>query len=78
MKIHDGYGRKIAIPPTLDLQDTSYVVIFRETERFVNEIHDHYEEVRSSNELLEDLQESERKETTRSKETWAAPSMKET
>ena len=60
------------MPPTLDLQDTSYVVISRETERFVNEIHDHKEEVRSSDELLGDLQESERKVTTSCNETWAA------
>ena len=41
-------------------------MISRETERFVNEIHYHKEEVRSSNELLGDLQESERKVTTSS------------
>ena len=57
----------------------------KETERFVNEIHNHNAEVRSGMELLENLQESkkgepyeERKVTTRSKETSAAPSMKET
>ena len=31
-------------------------------DRFVNEIHDHKEEVRSSNQLLGNLQESERNE----------------
>ena len=35
--------------------DTSYVVVSREAERFVNEIHDHTEEVRSSHELLTEL-----------------------
>ena len=55
-------------------EDTSYVVISRETERFVNEIRDHKAKVRSSNELLGDLQESERKVTNSSEETWAASS----
>ena len=62
----------VPIPSTVDLQDTSYVVISRETERLVNEIRDHKAKVRSSNELLGDLQESERKVTTSCKETWAA------
>ena len=51
----------------------------------MNEIHNHNAEVRSSNELLDNLEESkdgvlneERKETTRHKETWAAPSIEET
>ena len=63
---------------------TPFFVISRETERFGIEIHDHKEEVRSSDELLGNLKESERNEpyeekvTTRSKETWAAPSTKET
>ena len=58
--IHDGYAIEVAIAPICKPEDTSYVVISRETERFVNEIHDHKEEVGSSSELLEDLQESER------------------
>ena len=60
-------------------------MISRETERSVNEIHNQKAEVRLGNELLGNRQESERNEpyeerkvTTRSKETWAAPSMKAT
>ena len=41
---------------------TSYVVISWEAERFVNEIHDHKEELRSSNELLTELQGSVKSE----------------
>ena len=85
MEILDEYGFEVSIPSICKPWDTSYVVISRETERFANEIHDHKEEVKSSNELLRNLQESERNEryeerkvTTRSKENWAAPSMKET
>ena len=48
----------------------------------MNEIHDHKQELRSSKELLENLHESGRNDegkVTRShKETWAAPSTKET
>ena len=54
----------------------------REEERFVNEIHHHKQELRSRNELLASLHESGRNEegkVTRShKETWIAPSTKET
>ena len=57
VKIHDGYSIEVAIVSICEPEDTSYVVISRETERFVNEIHDHIAEVRSSNELLEDLHE---------------------
>ena len=42
--------------------DTSYVGIAKETKRFVNEIHDHKEELTSSNELLADFQRSGRSE----------------
>ena len=65
--------------------NTSCVVISRETERFVNEIHDHKEELRSSNGLLTDLQGSQRSElhgedrgTNGIKETCAPRSIKET
>ena len=48
----------------------------------MNEIHDHKQEIRSSNEMLANLHESGRNEegkVTRShKETWAAPRKKET
>ena len=45
----------------------------------MNEIHDHKQELRSTSELLTDLQGSGKmKKVTRShKETWAAPSTKE-
>ena len=76
---------KLRFHQSADPRGTSYVVISKETERFVNETHNHNAEVRSSMELLENLQESkrsepyeERKVTTRSKETSADPSMKET
>ena len=49
---NDGYGIEVAIPSIANPANTSYVVIPRETKRFVNEIHDHKEEFRSSNELL--------------------------
>ena len=42
--------------------NTSNVVISRVTERFVNEIHDHKEELRSSDELLTASDKSERRE----------------
>ena len=42
--------------------NTSYVVISRESERFVNEIHDHKEELRFSTELPTTFQKSERRE----------------
>ena len=65
--------------------NTSYVVKSRETDRFVNEFHDHKEELRSSNELLTDLQRSERSEphgeergTNSIKETCALESIKKT
>ena len=60
-------------------------MISRETERFVNEIHNHNAQVRSSRELLDNLQESkegmsyeQRNVTNRHKEIWAAPSKEET
>ena len=53
--------------------NTSYVVISRETERFVNEIHDHKEELRSSNELL-----TVEKGSNSSQETGALNGIKET
>ena len=67
------------------LSNTSYVVKSRETERIVNENHDHKEELRSSNELHTDLQRSERSElceeergTTAIKDACAPKSIKET
>ena len=58
VKILDEYGIEVAIPPICKSGDVTYVVISKETERFVNEIHTHEARIRSSNELLENLQES--------------------
>ena len=63
MKILDGYGTEVAIPSIASPMDTSYVVKSRETERFENEIHDHKEELRSSNESLTELHGSGRNES---------------
>ena len=41
VKIHGEYGIEVAIPSIANSTYTSYVVISREAERFVNEIHDH-------------------------------------
>ena len=41
VKKFDKYRLEVAIPSIAYLVNTSYVVISRETERFVNEIHDH-------------------------------------
>ena len=56
----DRYGIEVAIPSVANPMNTSYVVISREEERFVNEIHDHKQEFKSSNELLANLHESGR------------------
>ena len=58
MKIIDEYGLEVSIPSICRPGDITYVLISRESERFVNEIHTHDAEVRSSHELLEHLQES--------------------
>ena len=73
VKILDGYGTEIAIPSIDKPAYTSYFVISRETERFVNEIHDQKEELRSSNELL-----TAERGSNRSQETCALNSIKET
>ena len=49
MRIFEEYGSEISIPSFFNLEERSYVVISRETERFVDEIHDHKEEFISSN-----------------------------
>ena len=41
MKILDKYGAEVSIPSICKPGDVTYVVISRETERFVNEIHIH-------------------------------------
>ena len=80
VKIVDGCGIEVAIPSVASPMDTSYVVMSIETKRFVNEIHDHKEELRSSYELLTELQGSgrresyeERKGSSSIKETCASP-----
>ena len=55
-------GLEISIPSTLKHETTSCVLITRGTERFVDEIHDHKNELRSSTELLSAFQKSEGKE----------------
>ena len=61
VKILDKYGFEVAFPQICKLGDTSCVVISGETERFVNGIPKHKAEVRTSNELVENLQESNKK-----------------
>ena len=72
--------KKLRVHQVLIFVNTSYVVKSRETERLVNEIHDHNEELRSSSEMLTDLQRSERSEpygeergSNSIKETCASP-----
>ena len=47
VKILDEWNR-VSIPTICRPKDTSYVVFSRENERFVNEIHKHKAEVKSS------------------------------
>ena len=75
---------RASIPSTLNPRETPYVVISRETKRFVDEIHDHKKEFRSSKELLTAFQ-SEGKEpcmeeggSNRTKEPYAPEGNKET
>ena len=78
------YGLEILIPSIFNPIETSYVVISRETERFVDQIHDHKKELRSSDELLTAFQKSEGKEScmeggsNRIEETCAPQGNKET
>ena len=58
VKILDEYVVGLAILSICKPGDVTYVVISRETERFVNEIHTHEARIRSSCELLENSQES--------------------
>ena len=71
----DGCGLEVVIPSIANAVNTSYFVISRETKRFVNQIHDHMQELRSSNELLTAERGSNSKETcalNSIKETWAS------
>ena len=84
-EIVDEYGIEVAVPSICKSGDVTYVVISRETERFVNEIHTHEARIRSSKELLEHSQESkesvphkQREVTTSPRETWVAPNTGET
>ena len=63
VEIIDKYGMEIAIPSVADPKNTSYVVITRGADRFANEIHGHKQQLRSSHELVADLQESGRSAT---------------
>ena len=81
VKTLEGYGIEVAIQSVANPEYTTYIGKSREEKRFVTEIHDHKQELTSSNELLANLHESGRNEekVTRShKVTWAAPSTKET
>ena len=49
-KILDEYGIQVAIQTVANPENTTFVEKSREEERFVNEIHDHRQELRSSNE----------------------------
>ena len=52
MKILGQPGLEISIPSTLKHETTSYVVTTRGTEHFVDETHDHKNELRPGTELL--------------------------
>ena len=51
--------QKLQIQSIANSENTSYVVISREEERFVIEIHDHKQELRSSNEMLANIKNQE-------------------
>ena len=85
VKLLDEYGIEVTIPSICKLGDWTCVVISRETERFVNEIHTHEARIRSSGEVLENSQDckesvsyKQREVTTSPRETWVAPSTRET
>ena len=59
VKILGQPGLEIAIPSTHNHEATSYVIITRGTQQFVDEVHDHKDELRPSTELLSALQKSE-------------------
>ena len=59
LKIIDQYGLEIAIPSRNDSTRTSYVMISRGKSRFVDEVHIPNAELRSSAELLSELQKAE-------------------
>ena len=61
-KILDEYVIEVAIQSIANPKHTTFVVKSREEERFVNEIHDHRQELRSSNELPANPNESGRNE----------------
>ena len=59
VEIVDKYVKEIAIPSVADPKNTSYVVITRGADRFVNEIHEHKQQLRSSSELLAEVLQEE-------------------
>ena len=75
---------EISSPSIFNPLDTSYVAISTAAERFVDEIHDDKEELRSSSELLTAFQKSEgnepcmEEEPNRTEETCAPKGNKET
>ena len=58
VKLFDRYSKEVAIRSIANPEYTTYVIKSREEERFVNGIHDHNQELRSSNELLANHHES--------------------
>ena len=62
MKILDQYGLEIAIPLPNDTKRTSYVMTSRGKSRFVDEIHFPDTELRSSAQMLSELQKAEGRE----------------
>ena len=62
VKILDEYGIEVANQSIANPEYTTFVVKSREEERFANEIHDHRQELRSSNGLLETNQEGMKKD----------------
>ena len=63
MKILGQPGLEISIPSTLKHETTSYVMISKATKRFVDEVHDHRDELRPSTELLSALLKTEGRES---------------
>ena len=76
MKILDEYEVEVAIPSICKPGDVTYVVISKETQRFVNENHTHEAKTRSSRELVENLQKS--KESMSHKQTEVTTGLRKT
>ena len=85
MKILDEYGIEIAIPSICKAGDVTHVVISRETERFVNEIHTHEARNQIQQGIARKFSAIQRKHALQTKrgnhsptETWVASSTGET